>query len=150
MDFLLYHINFGFPLVDEHARIVAEGITGMEPRTEHAKGGLERAMTFQPPENDIEEECFYYSFDRDAVKISLENPSLGPDGMRARLCYNTKQLPEFTEWKMMRSREYVCGFAPGTNRLEGRANALQNEKVRWLQPLERADFDLEFQLETIA
>lgn len=147
--FFLYHINFGFPLVDEHARIVCDQIKDFTARTENAKDGLSTAQTFQPPKDGIEEECFYYTFNDNDIKIAIENPSLGASGMRAYLKYDSRQFPEFTEWKMMRSREYVCGFAPGTNRLEGRAHALANEKIRTLAPLERAVFEIEMGIEEL-
>lgn len=146
--FFLYHINFGFPLVSENSRILCScSVEELTPRTDFASSRIDKAFSFESPIDQMEEECFYYKFSDSQVKIALENPDLLGHGIRAYLSYDTSQLPEFVEWKMMRSREYLCGFAPGTNRLEGRENALKNESVRVLRPLEKAEFTIEMGIE---
>ena len=145
--FLLYHINFGFPLVDEHAYLTTAEIEKVIPRTASAAAGTAAAGTMEAPAPMREEECFYYYFKERDVKISITNPSLGPSGLSAYIKYSTAQFPEFVEWKLMRSREYVCGFAPSTNRLEGREQALANETVRYLKPLEKITFQTEIGVE---
>lgn len=147
--FLLYHINFGFPLVDEHSYITCCSVERMVPRTASAAPGLPDAQIMTAPGPGKEEECFYYYFREKDVKISLENPALGLSGLRAYVKYSTEQFPEFVEWKLMRSREYVCGFAPSTNRLEGREQALKHEFVRYLKPLEKITFRTELGVEEL-
>ena len=147
--FLLYHINLGFPFVDEHSYMETPVIKEIIPRTSSAAPGLKTAGNMSAPISACEEECFYYYFQEKNVKISLINPNLGSAGMGIYIRYSTDQFPEFTEWKLMRSREYVCGFAPSTNRLEGRKQALETEKVRYLQPLEKITFETEIGIEEL-
>lgn len=147
--FLLYHMNFGFPLTDEHAYITSSAIDKIVPRTAAAAAGTDAAFTIEAPEPLREEECFYYYFKEKDVKISINNPALGVSGLSAYIKYNTGQFPEFVEWKFMRSREYVCGFAPSTNRLEGREQALKNESVKYLDPLEKITFKTEIGVEEL-
>lgn len=148
--FLLYHINLGFPLVDKQSYISFPNIQSVVPRTPSAAAGINSAAQMAQPEPQREEECFYYFFKDKNVEVSLTNPKLGQSGLCMYLRYNTEQFPVFTEWKLLRSREYVCGFAPGTNRLEGRKSALENESVRWLQPMESITFETEFGIRDLA
>ncbi len=93
----------------------------------------------------IEEECFYHTFDTEdgMVTACLFNPNLGEEGMGVYIKYDTNQLPEIIQWKMMRSREYVCGLNPSTNYGEGRKQALENEEVTFINPLEKREFSVE-------
>ena len=59
------------------------------------------------------------------------------------LKYSTQELPIFLQWKMMRSREYVCGLNPGTTYSEGRKQALEKDEVMFIQPLEKKQFRIE-------
>ena len=97
------------------------------------------------PVDGIEEECFYHAIEAQdhQAYICLFNPQLGRDGMGVYLKYDTRQLPVFLQWKMMRSREYVCGFCPATTYTEGRKNALEKNEAMYIEPLEKKTFCLE-------
>ena len=140
---LLYHINLGFPLLDSFSRLIIPNLDKSWPRTESARGGLKSFSTFPEPEAGVEEECFYHSFKENTAVICLYNPSLGASGLGVYLKYDTRQLPVFLQWKMMRSREYVCGFAPATNYAEGRDSALQNKEALVINPMEKKEFVIE-------
>jgi hypothetical protein len=75
--------------------------------------------------------------------VCLFNPELGSDGMGVYVRYNTRQLPVFLQWKMMRSREYVCGLNPATTYAEGRKQALEKNEVMFINPLEKCVFSVE-------
>jgi len=142
---LLYHINLGFPFLNANSRLFIPNLEKSWARTESAKKGLENFNTFTEPVDGIEEECFYHSInspDKKAV-ICLYNPDLGENGMGVYLKYNTEQLPVFLQWKMMRSREYVCGFAPATTYAEGRQNALEKGEALFIDPMEKKSFEIE-------
>lgn len=145
--FFLYHINLGFPFASPASRIVMPSMEKCIPRTAHAADTMPRMLTFEEPAPDAEESCYYCHFSDDTVHVSLENPQLTETGLRFSMTYPPAQFPVFTEWKMTRCKEYVCGFAPGTNYLEGRQAALDHEPVRWLQPMEKATFTTRFSIE---
>ncbi len=145
--FLLYHINLGFPFVDGTSKLIVPTAKSIQARTHSALSGMKRATSFCGPQDGMAEECFYYDFADNDVKVSLWNPNMEGHGKSVYLKYKKEQFPVFTEWKMMRSREYVCGFAPSTNRLEGRTSAMKNEDVFWLEPLEKMAFEIEIGIE---
>jgi len=142
---LLYHINLGFPFLDSASKLIIPHLKNSWPRTASAKNGLSSFDSFSDPVDGIEEECFYHSFDSDDGKASvcLFNPRLGKKGMGVYLKYDTQQLPVFLQWKMMRSKEYVCGFAPATTNAEGRKVAIEKNETIFLEPLEKKIFSIE-------
>ncbi len=93
----------------------------------------------------MEEECFYHTFNGadGMAKVCLFNPKLGEKGMGVYVKYHISQLPVFLQWKMMRSREYVCGFSPSTNFAEGRKDALEKNRIEYIEPLEKRTFQIE-------
>jgi hypothetical protein len=142
---LLYHINLGFPFLDLGSRLFTSKIKNSRSRTPSAAKGLADYATFTEPVDGIEEECFYHTFDTPdgMVTACLFNPDLGDEGMGVYIKYDNKQLPEIIQWKMMRSREYVCGLNPSTNFGEGRKHALENNEVKFIKPLEKQEFSVE-------
>lgn len=140
---LLYHINLGFPFLDAGSRLVMPGLKESRPRTASAKKGLKALDSFTDPIDGIEEECYYHTFKQETATICLFNPQLGGNGMGIYLRYDTKQLPVFLQWKMMRSREYICGFAPATNYAEGRKKAIEEGEINYIEPFEKKVFCIE-------
>jgi len=142
---LLYHINIGFPFLDAKSELFTTKIKKSWPRTPSAEKGLANFNHFSDPIDGIEEECFYHSFETESGMASacLFNPQLGDQGMGFYVKYDTRQLPVFLQWKMMRSREYVCGLNPATTYAEGRKNALENDEVMFIQPMKKKVFTIE-------
>lgn len=142
---LLYHINLGFPFLDSCSKLYTTKIRKSWPRTPSAAKGVKDYAHFTEPVDGIEEECFYHEFDTDdgMVTACLFNPELGKAGMGVYVRYDTKQLPVIIQWKMMRSREYVCGLNPATTYGEGRKQGLEKGEVMFIDPLEKKQFSLE-------
>ncbi|MDR1579108.1 MAG: aldose 1-epimerase family protein [Synergistaceae bacterium] len=140
---LLYHINFGYPLVDDVTEFIASPIVKTQPRTPKAELGIDVFNVFCPPIPLYEEECFYHWFETDVdgnAYTALYNPILN---FSMYLKYDTKALPYFVQWKMMRSREYVFGFAPCNSWCEGRGDARDKGALQFLEPFEKKIFRLE-------
>lgn len=142
---LLYHVNIGFPFLDADSELYTTKIKKSWARTPSAEKGLPNYNRFSDPVDGIEEECFYHLFETDNgyANACLFNPHLGEQGMGFYIKYDTRQLPVFLQWKMMRSREYVCGLNPATTYAEGRKNALDKGQVMFIQPLEKKEFTIE-------
>ncbi len=118
---LLYHFNFGFPFIDENAKLIFPPEKfAIEPRTESAKPGLATWGKIGSPVDESPEEVFFHhpgSSKDGLVTIGLENAELG---IGVSLSYDGGTLPVLTQWKSLRSGEYVIGIEPGTATLRGR------------------------------
>ncbi|MCA9427195.1 MAG: aldose 1-epimerase family protein, partial [Candidatus Omnitrophica bacterium] len=118
---ILYHCNFGFPLLSPGTELSTPHAQ-IEPRNPDLEDP-EGPLRFTEPISGYQERVYYHLMETDAegyVSVRLKNPSID-GGLTFTLEYRHDQLPHFTQWKMMGKRDYVCGLEPGNARVEGRA-----------------------------
>ena len=127
---VLYHCNMGYPLLSPEAKLTIPYIGEIEARTAHAASGLSTATVIEEPQDGYEEMCFYYQMEG-APTVSLFNEKLGRG---VEISYDTRELPFFTEWKMMGKGEYVLGLEPGNCLPEGRAAERAAGHLEFLAP----------------
>lgn len=141
---MLYHVQFGFPFLDAGSRLITSPIRKSEARPGTPDAELADFGQFGPPEDGADESCFYHAFQSDALGRAvacLFNPGLGERGMGVYVRYDVRTLPVFVQWKMLRSREYVCGLEPSSARLDRRGP--DEMAANTLAPLEKRRFELE-------
>jgi hypothetical protein len=116
---LLYHFNFGYPLLSPSARVVGP-ITKTTPRDDEAKKGrgVEEYREFPEPVPGYAEKVFFHATAEQPdgrTFVSIVNRDTG-DGtpMGVVLRWNRRQLSTLTEWKMPCKGFYVVGLEPGT------------------------------------
>ncbi len=129
---ILYHINFGYPVVSEHSRLYSSA-RGAAPWNEDAKKGDGRHDRFDRPTAGYKFQVFALDMpaQRDRVYAAIVNESLD---FGAYVAYSPKELPCFSEWKMMGCQDYVVGLEPGTNGSEGRIEARRTGRLAMLRP----------------
>ncbi|MHC4592859.1 MAG: aldose 1-epimerase family protein [Planctomycetota bacterium] len=113
---LLYHCNFGPPLLDEGARLLAP-VAFVCPLNRRAEEGITHWDTYGAPEAGFREQCYFaqlYANDQGNTVAALVNPA---EDLAAVLRYSTAQLPAFTLWKNTAALAdgYVTGLEPGTD-----------------------------------
>lgn len=146
---LLYHVNFGWPLVDEGTDILWNGTWKTpvkdpkifrqgnnfkqcpSPMDEHNGGGEEVAVI--DPHADNQGKC----------SCGLHNKKLG---IAVALHFSKEQLPWLTNWQHWGKGEYVTGIEPGTNPPIGQAKARKENQLTFLAPGERKEYDLELEV----
>lgn len=114
---LLYHCNFGPPLLDAGARLVVP-TKEVAPRDPRAQEGIDHYTTYLGPTTGYVEQVYWFDPLRKSgtgETLALLRNSAGDRG--AVLRFNTSELPCFTLWKNTGAREegYVTGLEPGTN-----------------------------------
>jgi hypothetical protein len=113
---LLYHINFGAPLLEAGAKVLLP-VKRLTPRDHTAVADLPTWNVYGPETPCSTEVCFFIELAADAegnTQVLLHNRA-ATQGVG--LKFNTRQLPCFTIWK---NREaiadgYVTGLEPATN-----------------------------------
>jgi len=148
---MLYHFNFGFPLLAPNARVVGP-IVATEPRDEEARKekGVEECLTFPEPQLGYMEKVFFHrmaSDSKDRTFVALLNRDTG-DGtpLGAVIRFNRKELPTLTEWKMVRKGFYVLGLEPGTALPLGRGKVREKGELPFLEGQEEYRITIEFQV----
>lgn len=140
---LLYHCNFGYPLISEKARLELPENRKTTPRTPFAATGLGRETTFDAPTPGEEERVFFHeNMDH---RASLVNES---EHIRMNLSWG-ESLPILAHWRSMASGDYVCGLEPTNCYIMGRKAERENGTLPVLKPFETVKTQVNFHFETI-
>jgi hypothetical protein len=109
---LLYHVNIGYPMLDDGAKIVAQ-VLDCQPRTDWAAQNIDSAYAITAPTPNMEETCYYLKLK--TPQVSLVNEKIGK---KFTVSYSGDTLPEFLAWKSMASGDYAVGLEPCTTKLD--------------------------------
>jgi hypothetical protein len=146
---LLYHINLGFPFLDENAELVANPHP-VEARDAVAEPGLNEWMHFQSPTQGYEEQVFYHDLPGDEngwAGLTLTNRSCN---LQLSLRFQKATLPNLVQWKMMGNGTYVLGLEPANCHVSGRSQERARGTLQFLQPGESRDFKVEIEVGELA
>jgi Domain of unknown function (DUF4432) len=141
---VLYHFNFGFPLLTPKSYIYAPS-KRVEPIDELSARSHDEWNSFEPPHLGQGERVYFHEMERDSAgRVSIilvddrDNPSFG-----VRLSYDATTLPQFVEWKMTGTNHFVLGLEPANCKVLGRDKERQQGTLQMLAPGERREFQLE-------
>ncbi|UFH56985.1 aldose 1-epimerase family protein [Spirosoma sp. KNUC1025] len=150
---LLYHFNFGWPLVDEGTDIVWNG------PWQAREGGINDRIFNQ---NNSFKKCPAPLDDHSGTGEAVASVDIIPDnsglctvglhnakiGVALALRFRKDQLPWFINWQHWGKGEYVTGLEPATNPLIGQAKAREQHELLFLEPGETRTYDLELEILT--
>ena len=143
---IMYHINTGFPLLNERAHLKFDVLETI-PEDDVSAQALADWMVFQPPTPGFQEQNFIHKpvANPDGwTQAEVENPSLG---LGLRLSFDTRTLPYLNEWKMMGEGLYVLAIEPmNCNPLPGRVAMKSQKKLPYLEPGESRSYTLELEV----
>ena len=114
---LLYHINYGSPILEAGARLVApvKRVAPRDPRAAQGMASLDRYA--RPTPGFVEQAYFFELLGRRGTRetVVLLRNRAGTAG--SSLSFRLDQLPAFTLWKNTAAREngYVTGLEPATD-----------------------------------
>ena len=137
---LLYHLNVGYPVLDEGSRFlapIADVVAASHAGDAYRRQGVGYRV-MPAPRDGFAEQVWEHDLAADAegrVPYAVVNDALGfglaVDVLKA-------QLPTFTEWQHFQAGAYALGIEPGTHHLPGRAFAHERgEMIRLLHGEER-------------
>jgi len=138
---ILYHMNMGYPLLDEDSRVEIPSVQ-VNPRDEHAAEDIENWMHMTKPEAGYVERCYYHQFEG-VGKASIYQPKL-KQGLE--IVFDPKELDGFVEWKMMGIRDYVLGLECGNCLPDGRDVMRRSGMLKFLEPGERKLYWVQVQM----
>lgn len=132
---MIYHCNFGYPLLSEHARLILPAERETVPRTEFARTGLGRECEFCQPIDGEEEKVFFHIMKHEFT-ARLDNPSIG---VSMRISWSGDTLPILSQWRCMASGDYVLGLEPTNCYIMGRHDERENGTLSVLKSFEQID-----------
>lgn len=148
---MLYHFNFGWPLVNEGTDIIWLG-EWKSRDGDLANKIFNKNNNFHkcPAPLDVHsgngEDAVFIDITPDSsgqCTCGLYNPQIG---LALALRFQKKQLPWLTNWQHWGKGEYVTGLEPGTNPPIGQASAREQNTLIELEPGESRIYDLEIEV----
>jgi hypothetical protein len=141
---ILYHINIGFPVLDDGSSLVLTSRLYV-PRDDEAKVDAARFDQFHQPVSGYKEKVYFHDMLTDvegyAYAAVVNEKLLG--GMAAYVKYRKGELPRFVEWKMMGEGTYVVGMEPANGLVVGRDKENRWGTLQYLKPQETREFQIE-------
>jgi hypothetical protein len=142
---MLYHFNFGFPLMTEQTKI---NFNGGEPRSREAGTSTSGYGEWQAPDSSSKEQVYYHSSNEGRVEIV--NPSFpiheGEVPISVTLSWSTDTLPHLVQWKMPGAGTHVLGIEPANCHVGGRAAEREAGTLKELEPGEAIHYKLELKV----
>ena len=111
---LLYHINVGYPMLDDGVKVIAD-VESYTPRTAWAKQNEATMYEMNASTPNQEETCYFLNLKKPEITLVNEK-----NGKEFTVSYSGDTLPCFVEWKSMASGDYALGLEPCTTELDNR------------------------------
>ena len=136
----LYHINFGWPFIDEGTRILLP-VTDTRWQTDAvAEQGYPRDRA-TAPQHDFKEQTYEHVLatrdGRGRAVLSNERLDLG-----IRLSWDARAMPCALQWLNMKAGIYGVAIEPSTHHVEGFAAAVEDGTMTWLEHGDVRRYDL--------
>ena len=150
---MLYHFNFGFPLMDEKTTVSFPSARVI-PREEDLP--LDAIDAWQAPEEGFAERVYYHEdlkTDTDGrASATIRNPAFPLAGaarttpIEVELLWSAETLPRCVQWRMPAAGVYVLGVEPANCHVEGRAAERKRGTLLTLEPGESVVYELELRI----
>jgi hypothetical protein len=136
---LLYHFNFGFPLLTEATQIAFPS-RAVEPHLpQHPMEGYDR---WQAPDPTYVERVYLHqdivSDSKNWASATVYNPGFplpaGPNPITVRLSWDTTTLPNLVQWRMAGAGAHVLGIEPANCHVNGRVASRESNSLVMLEP----------------
>jgi hypothetical protein len=160
---MLYHFNFGFPLMSEStviewpdAQVIERDANGKQP-------AMKELSEWKAPSTRIAEKVYYHTLKQSPNKTALVRivnpwfPAVGNlpreavdgavhrtvGGITVELSWDAEALPRLVQWKMPGAGVHVLGVEPANSWVEGRAKERSQGTLRILEPGEMVEYRLQ-------
>lgn len=150
---LLYHLNLGWPLVDEGADIIWSGewhVRDRDPnnRIFNASNNFKKCSPPRPDHSGSGEDVAFIDVHSDSAggcQAGVYNEKLG---FALSIGFKKEQLPWLINWQHWGENEYVMALEPGTHPPIGQARAREEGTLIGLKPGESRSYELDFRIHT--
>jgi hypothetical protein len=144
---IIYHSNYGAPLLEEGARFVAP-VKELRPLDAEAGKGMDDYATYRAPVAGFKEQVYgvqMWGDERHRTMVMLRNR---PANKAVTISYDVDELPYLNLWKNTGAAEdaYVTGLEPATGYAANRSVERAGGRVRTLAPGETRQIRLDFAL----
>jgi hypothetical protein len=142
---VLYHMNFGWPLLDDTAELYI-GKGEMIPINEAASKNSKIFDNFTKPVSSFDPEVFAHDIKADSegfcyAALVNRNLDMG-NGLGVGLRFLKKNVPYLIQWKNFNFGEYVLGLEPANAFTTGRKSEREAGRLKTIGPKEKKDMEI--------
>ncbi len=143
---VLYHMNFGWPLLDDTTSVSVTARRTL-PLNAAARAAPEAWRAGEPPRAGAEEQVYLHDMTAGPrASATMANPVLG---LRVAVGFDTATLPALMQWRLPGEGRYVMGLEPAnTPHLGGRASARERGLLPVLAPGQSVDYRITVAIES--
>lgn len=142
---MLYHFNFGFPLVTEGTEFFATS-TKVTAHVRPGETALDNSR-YAAPIDDFLEQAFRHDMvaqEDGFATVALANRAFDEgDGLGLYLRYRPSELPYLVQWVFVRAGSYISALEPHNCPIMNRAMARENGTLPFLAPGETREYNFE-------
>ncbi len=146
---LLYHTNFGFPLLDDGTEFIIPS-TRVVPFNDFSAAKTGDCFTFPGPDSETPGELFYHELSGDndgntgyaVINRDINNGK----GLCFSIEFNRNVLNRFVEWKYSRRGYYAAELGPSNCHVAGRAKERADGTLKFLGPGEKVNYRLKIRV----
>jgi hypothetical protein len=141
----LYHVNVGWPFLDEGARYELPLERTLWQSDSVAEQGVSN-VEMPAPQKGFVEQVYEHELKPDAAgkaRPRLVNERLG---VFFELEYDSVRFPAFFQWLHLREGAYAVGFEPSTHHVQGEPAAREDGSMTFLEPEEERRYETTFRV----
>ena len=145
---ILYHTNFGFPLIGDETEFVAPI---KKTRIINEKN-ISESIKYSTPQSNFPDQLFYFDVAEKGnglTKYAVINRTLNErNGLGISIEYSKHVLPNLLEWKKLDKAHYVVEIGP-TNAMYpigGRKMEREQGTLKFLKAGEKVKYEIEFEI----
>ncbi len=143
-----YHVNVGYPLLDEGARYVApiRDVVWAAHDGERYRAQKIGYRTVPAPQSEFIEQVWQHEMvanAKDEVPIAVMNDRLG---LGFEVTTRKSQLPCTYQWQDFQAGHYAMGIEPSTHHVTGNLAARERGEMIWLEHGEYRSYDAVFRV----
>lgn len=145
---ILYHTNFGFPLINEKTEFIAPIKKTRIVNEENISEGTK----YSAPQLDFPDQLFYFDVaarEDGLTKYAVINRNLNEgNGLGISIEYSKKVLPNLLEWKKLDKAHYVVEIGPTNGMYPAGGRKMEREQgtLKFLQPGEKVKYKIGFEI----
>jgi galactose mutarotase-like enzyme len=139
---ILYHFNFGFPLLCENTQIHFKNTKIIAHEAEASKIGSDK---WQAPDPNYSESVYYHQINGQP-EVEIVNPQfpvhLGSTPLKVSINWSADTLPKLVQWKMPGAGTHVLGIEPSNCWVGGRQEERERGTLVYLEPGETVKYEI--------
>lgn len=142
---IVYHINFGYPLLDEGTKLYLT-YDKRFPTSEWAAESEDKIGVITRPDDGYKARAYNHTMRADEngfAYAAIVNEKLG---LGTTIKFDARQLDQLNLWKCLQKSNYVLGLEPCNCRTWGRDREREENHLVYLEPFEQKELYFEIQI----